>query len=87
MEIPRKAYTNRVRNEDVEEAHPTTEVRLEEAVADLAKATAAPTTSPKDLDPLQKTRAYSGAAVRGSTVLATNRTNHKRTREAYRSRS
>jgi hypothetical protein len=52
MEILRKAHTNRVRNADVEGAHLTTEVRLEEAVADLARATVALTTSPKDLDHL-----------------------------------
>jgi hypothetical protein len=42
------------------------------------------TTSPKDLDYLQKTRAYSRAAIHGLIVLATYRANDKWIGEAYR---
>lgn len=83
MGIPRKSHANPARNADEEEVHQITKVRVEGVEVVLAHATATPTTSPKDLDHLQKTRARSGAAIRGSIVLAAHRANDKRTGEAH----
>jgi hypothetical protein len=83
MGIPRESHANPACNVDEEGVRQITEARVEEAEAVLAYATATLITSPKDLDHLQKTRAYSGAAVRGSIVLAANRANNKWTGEAY----
>jgi hypothetical protein len=83
MGIPRKSHANPARNANEEGVRQITEARVEEAEAVLAYAIATPITSPKDLDHLQKTRAYSGAAIRGLIVLATNRANDKRTGEAH----
>jgi hypothetical protein len=81
--IPRKSHANPARNADEEGVRKIIEVRVEEAEAVLAYAIATPTTSPKDLDYLQKTKPCNGATIRSLTVLVANRTYDKRTREAH----
>jgi hypothetical protein len=81
--IPRKSHANPAYNTDEEEVHQITKVRVKGVEVVLAHTTVTPTTSPKDLDHLQKTRAYSRATICSSIVLATHRANDKQIAEAH----